>query len=491
MGTPGIILTSKYSLPNSKDFTSYVNYLTREKALLDKEVLKQSDINELKRMNNAKSLLFDTPGQGKNSDINIDQKSIEANKILDNKFDLNSFADKDFTKMIGYMARKYAIERKSTQTLAEKIELKKVSGAIEELNSSTDVASDNTLLNGVFSQSQNFVAKNDLDMIKDKFLEGQKNGSVMYQDVISFDNKFLKQNGLLDNRGNLNEQRLKDASKSMMNKMFGIEELQNTGYWFASIHRNTKHVHIHFATVEKNNTRNIVEVERNGKIYYEPKGKRRLNTLDKMKSEFASSLLDRNDQLQRISELRNSLVEDIKSEFSNPKTARTLDLMSKTYKSLPKNKSDWNYGSTNKFSHKQIDLTARNNLNNLTYNLVKDNPKFKDYCTAVKKEGNFNKFLYGDSTRDNKDYEKNKMVDIQKRLGNSVLSEFKKSDQRLLQMNQVFGNGATRHYDNMKLPGRKFTPQLIYHLKRNISDVEQQRNEQVYAQMQKAVEYER
>ncbi|PFR35834.1 hypothetical protein COK29_33715, partial [Bacillus cereus] len=45
---------------------------------------------------------------------------------------------------------------------------------------------------------------------------------------------------------------------------------------------------------------------------------------------------------------------------------------------------------------------------------------------AVKDESEFQKGLYGDTTRENKDYEKNQISDMYKRMGNSLLKELKK-----------------------------------------------------------------
>ncbi|WP_430051045.1 relaxase MobL [Niallia taxi] len=76
---------------------------------------------------------------------------------------------------------------------------------------------------------------------------------------------------------------------------------------FASIHRNTKHIHIHYGTVELKNTRELINVKENGASYLTPKGKRKQKTIDNMKRTFANALIDRTAELSRISELRNTL----------------------------------------------------------------------------------------------------------------------------------------------------------------------------------------
>ncbi|MEM5678881.1 relaxase MobL [Bacillus paranthracis] len=69
---------------------------------------------------------------------------------------------------------------------------------------------------------------------------------------------------------------------------------------------------------------------------------------------------------------------------------------------------------------------TRNKIDELTGLLMKDNPLFKEYKEAVEKESSFQKGLYGESEREDKDYAKNQMKDMYKRMGNSLLKELKK-----------------------------------------------------------------
>lgn len=59
---------------------------------------------------------------------------------------------------------------------------------------------------------------------------------------------------------------------------------------------------------------------------------------------------------------------------------------------------------------------------------MKDNPIFTEYKEAVEKESSFQKGLYGETEREDKDYAKNQMKDMQKRMGNSLLKELKKKN---------------------------------------------------------------
>ncbi|MGG0740387.1 relaxase MobL [Niallia taxi] len=86
---------------------------------------------------------------------------------------------------------------------------------------------------GVFSIEKESLTKNDLEQIHDTIKKAQNNGSVFYQDVISFDNAFLIKEKLLNPENNeLDEKKIQYASRKMMDSMFKDEKIES-GYWFA------------------------------------------------------------------------------------------------------------------------------------------------------------------------------------------------------------------------------------------------------------------
>ncbi|AWC30969.1 MobP2 family relaxase [Bacillus cytotoxicus] len=433
--SPGIILTSQYTIPKQKSFTTYIDYCTRKQALLkDGHTLTVTELQELKRLEFAiDSFEMDSVSFSKGK-RDISKKEGEAKAILTSPESFNT--ESDFVKYVSYMGRKYALESKKKMTKTEEEELNLLNKHIEDLSpeqSEDDQEFENQefeneagqILPGVFSKDKNVITQNDLTDIKELMEKSQNSGSVYYQDVISFDTDFLVKNKLYDpETDTLDENRIRIASHKMMQQLFKDEQIEESnGFWFASIHRNTDHIHIHFGTVEKENRRKVVKKEVNGKTYYEPKGKRKQRTLDNMKTTFANSLVDRTSELSRISNLRNDLVQEVKEQFQQSKEKkqdRKLVLLQEIYEGLPSNKKDWAYGS------KKMPKETRDKIDELTELLMKDNPIYKEYKEAVEKESDFQKELYGESGREDKDYAKNQMKDMYKRMGNSLLKELKK-----------------------------------------------------------------
>ncbi|PFM62714.1 hypothetical protein COJ48_18385 [Bacillus cereus] len=455
--SPGIILTSQYTIPKAKSFTTYIDYCTREKALLKTDgELTPTELRELHRVQEAKHHLDMEPGGMYSSLKNkkISEKEGEAKVILSSPELFQS--SQDFEKYVSYMGRSYALKSKQKISISEKEELDLLEKHMTDLAPEKQIdGGKNEILGGVFSKNKSIITQKDLSDIKEIVGEAQKNGSVYYQDVVSFDTDFLIQNKLYDpHTDTLDENRIQNASRKMMEQLFKDEHIEeNNGYWFASIHRNTKHIHIHFGTVEHENRRQLVTTEIDGVVYYEPKGKRKQKTLDNMKSTFAHSLVDRTNELSRISTLRNDLVQEIKGELKESrekKQPKDVVLLREIYAGLPSNKKDWAYGS------KRMPEETRNKIDQLTSLLMKDNPVFKEYKEAVKEESEFQKGLYGDTTRNNKDYEKNQIRDMYKRMGNSLLKELKKKspyEENPLYRFQQKNEQIKKKYENEKRQG--------------------------------------
>lgn len=474
MGKPSIILTSQFTVPSAKSFTNYLKYMTRKNALLDKE--KKLSDKEKVELNKIDALIeaYDMENGITYSSIHkeSDEKEIEASKILKSKSYFND-NDKGFEKYIKYMSRQYALEKKKNKTYQEKKELEivksKISDFIKIEKEDFEEKEHLEYIPGVFSIYQEKMEKEDIKEVIKIVGNAQKNGSVFYQDVISFDNDFLIKEGIYNQENNeLDEQRLQYASRKMMEKLFDDEKI-DSGFWFASIHRNTKHIHIHFGTVETQNTRPLINVidKDTGIEYMVPKGKRKKTTIDNMKSTFVNALVDRTSELSRISQLRNTLVEDIKLTYKHNKNElehEQIKLLEEIYHELPSNKKYWQYGS------KYLSDNTRKKIDILTNSLMVENPNFQEYVFIIKNESNYRKELFGESERAGKDYETNKLKDIQKRLGNSLLKVMKNDSDRKEKFRNVYR--LNKNIENKAIPADNvlITSKNIYRIKRALYD---------------------
>lgn len=378
MGKPGIILTMEFSPPNSsKPFGDYAHYMSRSKALL----------------------------QDKDS---LDNRSKEAQEIIDyhRLIQGNSPDDlKDYGKYIYYMTRAYAIkEMDKTNEKGEKI------------------------LPGVFSDKQEQMSKKDKLIFSKVLTDAQKKGSILWEDVVSFDNQFLEKHGLYNSKTQeLDEKRLQMAARKMMTVLIKEDDLHDAR-WMASIHRNTDNIHIHLATVEQTPSRRIIEVidKKTGKKTLEPRGKREQKTINKIKTTFGQELMQMDDLFIAVSRQRDSALNHLKSylqrERENPVYHPVIEWLDQHVQ------PDWyKKVAFNHFSYKKVPQKGRDLIDAIPEQLAEKDPALKEELRNFDRLINhFNEEfikMYGKKKDPSGEFKATRKKDLQERLGNAVLKE--------------------------------------------------------------------
>ncbi|MCZ4370119.1 relaxase MobL [Enterococcus lactis] len=171
---------------------------------------------------------------------------------------------------------------------------------------------------GMFDFNNNDLTQQEVEQYKELFDRANKNESVLFQDVVSFDTKALIEAGIYNPYSNeLKREPLIMAGRKMMNVLYEKEKLNGSTISVGEIHYNTGHFHVHFATTEVEPTREMIFIKEHNS--YERKGQRSDETLEKMKSTFANLIFDRSSELERLNDLRNGLRSEIKTEMAAPK----------------------------------------------------------------------------------------------------------------------------------------------------------------------------
>lgn len=274
----------------------------------------------------------------------------------------------------------------------------------------------------LFTEGKDFLTKSELESLKEKFKLAQSNGSVMWQDVFSFDNEWLIENGYYDSETNiLNEEKLRGAVRKSMRYLLKEENL-DTSIWSASFHYNTDNIHVHVATID------LADNPRT-------RGKRKLKTLDKMKSNFINELRVDNELHKRINELiRDNIVKNKENFLSSEDRVlreKTLELL----KRLPNNRKFWSYGYKNKLGSAiyNIDDISKYYIN--TYH----KKEIEEFERALNKEELRLRKLYGEGKREEyKNYKKNKYEELYKRLGNAILKELREYAKEESEKNKAY-----------------------------------------------------
>lgn len=249
---------------------------------------------------------------------------------------------------------------------------------------------------------------------KAKIFDSAKNDNrVLWQDVYSFDNKFLEEENLYNSRTKeLDSKSLINSVRESMNKFKKDQDIDQL-VWTGAIHRNTDNIHIHVASVNMDKN---VERDENGI----QRGYRSEKTINNMKSKFVNNLLDRNNRLDIMTKQRDQIV---KVDFFSVQTETQKHQLDEIKKRLPENKNKWNY---NRKEIKKLQPL----IDEYTNEYIKKNhkKKYDEYNKMLDKEVELNKRLYGEGTKEHeryKDTKTNKLNELNERMGNTLLNHLK------------------------------------------------------------------
>lgn len=408
--SPSIILTSKFTLPNTKtkyakkpiNFSGYFDYIKRSEAT---------------------------------SNNNKDKENInsETNRLIEmyNHFYAND-EEQSFAGYLNYMSRINAIEESDAKNELKDMEhrvLKKKTNEFEkkfdkENKKEERRTSDNDILNGVFTNDIDEVTGKDMRHIRKKVKQAQENESVLWQDVISFDNKYLEEIGLYNpNTKRIDVDKLIKPSRKMMNKLIEKENLQNA-IWMGTVHVNTDNIHIHFSTVELNPSRKIQEHE--GELL--PRGKRKQSTIDDMKMAFGNDLLDSTETYKSLGKLRDMSIEFTKGGLADLEKYKEpedplIKIMMNLDKTLPDN---WEYKvKRNHVTYKYLTKEQKKIVDEGVEILKEANPQLKEnynkYINIINEHNKKMEDAFGERKDESRKFKEKRKKDLDERLGNVFL----------------------------------------------------------------------
>lgn len=152
-----------------------------------------------------------------------------------------------FGSYLDYMNRSNAVRNDNIG----KYTIPTLDNEIKQYNEYMDYMADSRKTTELFTDNKDRLTADEKETLKGIFETAQENDSLMWQTVISFDNKWLADNGLYNSEtGILDEVKLKEYTRLTMNTLLDKEGMKNNSVWSASVHYNTDNIHIHIATVQ-------------------------------------------------------------------------------------------------------------------------------------------------------------------------------------------------------------------------------------------------
>lgn len=452
---PHIILSSKFSYAETNgkatnDYGRYsTNYMARREALESRAFLTPEEETillqrqfTLDQKNKVDLIKLSQTYSNKNFD-KTKNKLVKENKIELDKTNFIDFTNQDYGKYIGYMMRKQALSDKKERiglTLPEEKELARVT--VGAAHYATPTVGKNKILQGYFSCNQDQIRLKDVENIRNTMRKAQAHHSILWQDVISFDNEYLRKIGVFDPTTSfLDESVLRKASKKMMSVLAEDEQLNNP-FWTASIHRNTDNIHIHFGIVEASNSRPIKKYRDNkGILHVEPQGRRKFTTISDMKHAFSATMFNNSQLLKDMNIKRNRITAAIGNNIdrASENNAAYQKKLNEFVQALPSEKSKWHWANLNR--------KQRTQLTNLVDIAMNDNKDYQEWNKLFSDYQKYYKDMYGVSQSDKKNNAVKKWEDMKRRAGNAMLTDIRNRTKNINNLNIKSKKLSSKHND--------------------------------------------
>lgn len=343
---------------------------------------------------------------------------------------------------------------------------------------------------GLFTENKDFLTQNEKKELKDIFKTAQENESVMWQHVISFDNRWLLQNGLINRKYDcVNERKLKEITRIAMQQLQKSENLENA-VWSAAIHLNTDNIHIHIAMVEP-----IPMRQKKGD---EIRGKLKASSFKEVKSKIVNNVLSQQKENEIINNIiRNSIIKNKKQKLF-VKDEEYIKLFKEVMRELPTDRRQWYYGY-NSLKHliPKIDRMTEIFLEN------ECKEEWKELKELLDKQQEKYRTAYGipkDTTKSG--YTDNKIKDVKYRLGNVILKQMREFDkaertriyQEALESRKKINEKVfEQNRKNLQYHSMQYTLKATIEFTRIFmkNELEKMKNEMTYNKMQQELEIER
>ncbi|AYG01138.1 MobP2 family relaxase [Lactococcus allomyrinae] len=296
----------------------------------------------------------------------------------------------------------------------------------------------------LFSSNSDALTEEETKQLKAQFQVAQQNHSLMWQDVVSFDNRFLEKYGLYDSKtGILDDTKLQQAARLAITDMLAREGMSNSAIWSGAIHYNTDNIHIHIAIVEPEPTRSMRTFRtKEGRVYRDYIGTRRQkageqSSYERFKSMILEHMIDNSEKSRALSELQRNVITS-----KNKPLVGFFDLSARQefkalHRALPSDKRLWHYRMSAMEPY-------RATIDQFVERYIEKNYKqeFKQFNHLLDEQVTYFKEAYGDSRAE--DYKQNKLYGkdgLYTKLGNDLLKELNTYDEKLKEKYHIKGYG--------------------------------------------------
>ena len=280
----------------------------------------------------------------------------------------------------------------------------------DEYKDFIDYMSNSEKSDGLFNAQSDLLTESDKEKYRQLETVSRDAGCPKYYGVVSFDNNFLIENGLMTSDGKLDVHGIKELGREGINAMISTSnKLDNDNvYWTGAIHTNTDNIHIHFSICEYERREDRCKV-------YRDKDCIEVKAFDKLKSKIVNRVLG-SDYSRQLTELERESIKPALSSGYGGCAEQLIRLADK----LP-SEGGWQYGRPKMRAYRDdIDKT----VDAVIASDQKLSGLWKQYNEMLDSRTEYLRKIYGEGERHlYATFKPNRLEDFHKELGNQLLDD--------------------------------------------------------------------
>ena len=280
----------------------------------------------------------------------------------------------------------------------------------DEYKDFIDYMSNSEKSDGLFNAQSDLLTESDKGKYRQLETVSRDAGCPKYYGVVSFDNNFLIENGLMTSDGKLDVHGIKELGREGINAMISTSnKLDNDNvYWTGAIHTNTDNIHIHFSICEYERREDRCKV-------YRDKDCIEVKAFDKLKSKIVNRVLG-SDYSRQLTELERESIKPALSSGYNGCAEQLIRLADK----LPP-EGGWQYGRPKM-------RAFRDDIDRTVDAVIASDPQlsslWKQYNDMLDSRTEYLRKIYGEGERHlYATFKPNRLEDFHKELGNQLLDD--------------------------------------------------------------------
>ena len=271
---------------------------------------------------------------------------------------------------------------------------------------------------GLFTENKDFLSETDRQTLRNCFADAQEKGSLLWQSVLSFDNRWLSVNGIYNFKTETpDEEKMRACTRAAMRELFARENMEGFIY-AAAIHKNTDNIHVHIAIADPAPVweAGVSRCYKNKAGELLQRGKFKNKSIEAVKSKFTAEVFKGQQENIKINEIMRGQILSKDNDFSMKANIKLRTQFIKLAESLPDDLRLLKYNNNAMAKY-------RKDIDNLSKQFVERYYKeeMQELRELLRIQDERYRTAYGKSLKD-RSFAQSKGKELNERLGNSILS---------------------------------------------------------------------